>query len=342
MTTSENDQTINAVMQEMDGFSKTTGVFLIAATNTADQLDDAIIRAGHFDRQITVLPPRDWKVRLKLFEHYVSATKKAADLTDIARQCVGFTGADIDAVVNEARLIAAMSGLDMLTRDCFEHAIDKRVFKASRSSSKERHEKDIGRGAYHEAGHAVMTYLCGETIARASIIGSTGDIGGAVFQADKDSAGLTTKSKLERQIKICYAGQSAEKLILRDISDGAGSDITKATRLLNLYVSKYGMDDTFGAVDLEVLCLNAIESPALSRVQTLAATFSRETLELLREHVNLLHAVADAIIQQETLLCDEVLKAIESADLRLLCSIWRKKSHRLTNISFFWYDIIRI
>ncbi|GHU54444.1 hypothetical protein AGMMS49975_14870 [Clostridia bacterium] len=89
--------------------------------------------------------------------------------------------------MNEARLIAAMSGLDTLTRDCFEHAIDKRVFKANRNSSKERHEKDIKRVAYHEAGHAVMTYLCGESIARASIIGSTGGIGGAVFQADKDS-----------------------------------------------------------------------------------------------------------------------------------------------------------
>ncbi|GHU54440.1 hypothetical protein AGMMS49975_14860 [Clostridia bacterium] len=125
---------------------------------------------------------------------------------------------------------------------------------------------------------------------------------------------MTTKTEIERQIKICYAGQSAEKLILNDISDGAGSDITKATRLLNLYVSKYGMDDTFGAVDLEVLCPNAIESPALSRVQTLAATFTHETIELLRENINLLYAVANALIQQETLSGDEVLKAIKSAD----------------------------
>jgi cell division protease FtsH len=319
VSTSENDQTINALLQEMDGFSKTTGVFLIAATNVSDQLDDAILRAGRFDRQITVLPPRDWKVRLKLFEHYVGKTACTADLTSIAKQCISFTGADIDATVNEAKLIAAMNGEQELNSDCFEHAMDKRIFKANRKSSsglKERHGKDIKRVAYHEAGHAVMTYLSGETVARATIIGSTGGIGGVVFQADKDGMGLNTKTDYELQIRIKYAGRIVEELILDDISDGASNDITEATRLLNLYVTKYGMDEVFGPIDLSVLCPNMVEIPALERVQVLALLFMNETRDLIKANMNLVHIVAAALIEKETLTGDEVIKLIEDVGVK--------------------------
>jgi cell division protease FtsH len=209
-----------------------------------------------------------------------------------------------------------MGGSDELTDDSFEHAIDKRIFKANRNTAKEKYADDVKRVAYHEAGHAVMTYLSGETVARASIIGSTGGVGGAVFQADKDTSGLTTKTEIEWQIKICYAGRAAESLVLCDISDGASNDITKATKLLNLYVTRMGMDDMFGAVDLEVLCPNMLESPALSRVQKLAERYMAAAQLTLRERLPELHAVANALIQKETLSGDEVSKLISESHIK--------------------------
>jgi cell division protease FtsH len=156
--------------------------------------------------------------------------------------------------------------------------------------------------------------LCGENIARASIIGSVGGVGGAVFQAEKDASGLTTKTEYENQIKICYAGRAAEKVFLDDISDGAGSDITKATQLLNAYVAQVGMDDGFGVLDVKVLCPNMIESPAFSRIQKLSEKFAMDAEQILLKNMGLVTAVAKALRELETLSGDEVVTIIRQAE----------------------------
>lgn len=307
-TTSEDNKTVNALLQEMDGFNKETGIFVIAATNNPDSLDPAIVRAGRFDRQVVVNPPKDWKVRKKLFELYIKDTPCNADIENIAKQAVGFTGADINAVVNEAKLVAAMANKQSLDADCFETAIDKKVFKANRSTM-ERHKKDIEIAAYHEAGHAVMTYLAGLPIARASIIGSTSGVGGVVFQADKDISQFSTKSEYEWQIKICYAGRASELTKFHDASDGASSDITQATKYIYAYVCKLGMSNF--ALDMDIIKNIAPLSIPVDIMKQLSNQFMNDAKKLIDENYPLVEAIAKALLADETISGDEIEQIIK-------------------------------
>ena len=189
--TSENDQTINAMLEQMDGFTGRDGVFVIAATNRADQLDDALVRPGRFDRQVAVNPPSSWLVRQELFRHYMGKlhTDETVDLAALSRQTPGFTGADIAAVCNEAGIVAAMTGKSAVDMASIEEAIDKKVFRGSRSK-REQYEKDKIRVAWHEAGHALVTWILNQPITRASIQPTTSGVGGAVIGADPDTQRL--------------------------------------------------------------------------------------------------------------------------------------------------------
>ena len=312
-TTSEDNKTVNALLQEMDGFEKENGIFVIAATNNPDNLDPAIVRAGRFDRQVVVNPPRDWHIRKALFDLYINDAPCNANIENIARQTVGFTGADINAVVNEAKLVAAMDKKEVLDDDCFETAIDKKVFKANRSNSKQR-ENDIKIAAYHEAGHAVMTYLAGLPIARASIVGSTSGVGGAVFQADRDSGQFTTREEYESQVKICYGGRAAEYVAFKEnYTDGACSDITQATKLIYAYVCKFGMCKEFGYLDVDVLKNFSISAVPNEVLQKLSCLFMEQTIFSIKTHFCLVEAVAQGLLEKETISGDDILKIIDRA-----------------------------
>lgn len=310
--TSEDNKTVNALLQEMDGFDKERGIFVIAATNNPDSLDPAIVRAGRFDRQVIVNPPKDWKTRKELFDFYIKDTACNANIENLAKQTVGFTGADIASVVNEAKLVAAMQDKTSLDDDCFETAIDKKVFKSNRSD-KNRYKKDIEIAAYHEAGHAVMHYLCNSPIARASIIGSTSGVGGVVFGADKDTSQFSTKTEYENQIKICYAGRAAELETFKDISDGAGSDITQATKYLYIYACKVGMHADFGALDIDVLKQSTPFAVPVDLLSQLSVKFMDETDDIIRQNYHLVKAVALELLDKETLSGDAVNNIIEMA-----------------------------
>ena len=149
-SSSEHEQTINALLEQMDGFESRSGIFVIAATNRADKLDEALVRPGRFDRQVTVNPPRDWKVRADLFKHYLAPLKidPALDIKNLALQTPGFTGADIAAICNEAGIIAMMNNAEFVDAKALEEAIDKKIFKGNRSK-REQFEKDRRVIAYH-------------------------------------------------------------------------------------------------------------------------------------------------------------------------------------------------
>lgn len=309
-TTSEDNKTVNALLQEMDGFNKETGIFIIAATNNPDSLDPAIVRAGRFDRQVIVNPPRDWHVRKKLFDLYIKDTACEADIENLAKQTVGFTGADINAVVNEAKLVAAMKSKTTLDAECFETAIDKKVFKANRSSAA-RHKRDVEIAAYHEAGHAIMNYLAEMPIARASIIGSTSGVGGAVFQADKDSSQFSSKEEYEWQIKICYAGRAAETETFGRYTDGAANDISQATKLIYGYVCKFGMSEKFGLLDIDMLKSMSAFAVPNEILQALSRQLMSEAQRLIHDNYRLVEAVAKELLDKETISGDEILEIIE-------------------------------
>lgn len=312
----ENEQTINALLQEMDGFTGRDGVFIIAATNRADKLDSALTRAGRFDRQIVVNKPRDWKVRVKLFEFYLKQFSVAddIDIETLAKQVSGFTGADIAAICNEASIIAVMHKKPYIDMACMEEAIDKKVFKGNRA--KEEHFKEDKKiVAYHEAGHAVMHYLLGEPMSRASIIGTTSGVGGVVFGEDSGTQFLT-KEYYENRVKICYAGRASEQIKFNSITQGASSDITQATGILEEYVSRLGFDEEFGLLDMNVLAERQIidKSNAFELMQKKSKELYIETVELLTKNYNLVEKLAKALLESETLSGKEIEEVLHDAN----------------------------
>lgn len=313
---SEDTQTINALLTEMDGFNSSDGIFIIGATNNADILDKALVRAGRFDRQVVIMPPKDWTVRSKLFQHYIGDTKVSDDfdIVHISKQTTGFTGADIKSIVNEAKLIAVMDNSNEIKTDYIEEAIDKRIFKGNRSRKK-RYDEDTLIIAYHESGHAVLSYLLDKPIARASIIGTTSGVGGMVMQAE-DRSQFNTKKDIESQVMIAYGGRCSEKIKFTSITTGAVNDISSATSLIQRYILKYGFLDSFGMLDIEILGENRVLSntDVLSLMSDLAKSLEKRALDLLNENYSMVEKLASKLLELETLSGDAIKELFSESD----------------------------
>lgn len=313
---SENDQTINALLQEMDGFKDKGNIFVIAATNNPDNLDKALVRAGRFDRQIRINPPKDWTVRKKLFEHYLKDCKlnETVNLETVSKQLVGFTGADIKTVVNEAKLIATMKDSNSIGTEHLEEAIDKIIFKGNRSKDK-GYFKDKQIVAYHEAGHAVMSYLLDEPIARASIAGTSSGVGGVVFNEEKKSQFQTNKD-LENRICIAYAGRCSEKIKFNIVTTGASNDITQATNVILSYIEKYGFNSEFGMLDMEVLNNQSLidNGYIVKLMSEMATQYEKKTFDLLNENFRFVEILAEKLLECETLSGDGIKELFSQFD----------------------------
>lgn len=311
--TSENDQTIDALLQEMDGFSGRENIFIIAATNRADILDPALTRSGRFDRQIIVSKPRDWQVRKDLFDHYLKDFSVSDDVNteNLSKQVTGFTGADIATICNEASIIAIMNEKKVIDNDCIEEAIDKKIFKGNRSK-KEKYIEDKKIVAYHEAGHAVMSYLLNEPIARASIQSTVSGVGGVVFNEEKDSV-FHTNTDFENRILICYAGRASEEIKFNSVTTGASNDITQATNLMTQYIETFGFDKEFGLLDVSVLSNeHIIDSRNItSKLSTMSKEFYAKCKSLLNENYELVETLANKLLDLETLSGEEIQKLFE-------------------------------
>lgn len=307
----ENDQTINALLAEMDGFNDRGDIFVIAATNRVADLDPALVRAGRFDRTITINPPSKWETRKKLFDHYLkdAETEKKINTENLAKQTVGFSGADIAAVCREANMIMYGRDGEKITQEDLEEAIDKIVFKGNRSS--EDHSEAMEIVAFHEAGHAVMNMLCGKPVARISIMGMTSGVGGAVFQSDEDKV-FHTKENIEQEVKILYAGRASEEIKFgsENITDGASNDITKATELLVNYITKFGFGE--GLVDYSVLTSSSLSDNGVTeKIEKLSADFYSKTVRELRENYDTVEKLANKLLEAKTLSENEITEFLE-------------------------------
>ena len=308
---SENDQTINALLQEMDGFSERDGIFIIAATNRADTLDEALVRSGRFDRRITVNPPRDWEVRRDLFNLYLKKLKTTEDLNidTVAKQTAGFTGADISMVCNEASIVAVMHNKEAIDNDCIEEAIDRKVFNGS-ISKKSHQEDDKNIVAYHEAGHAIVTYLLDEPIARASIKPTTSGVGGVVFREDANTM-LQSKKDLKNAILIAYAGRVSEEIKFGSdyVTVGASNDFSKATDIIYKYIGRLGFDDEFGYLDINVLLSEHLidNSKLLECSVKTSKELYAECKTLLKENYALVEKLAQKLIEVETMSGESII-----------------------------------
>ena len=311
----EREQTLNQMLVEMDGFVENEGVIVLAATNRPDILDPALLRPGRFDRQITVGYP-DIKGREEILR--VHARNKAlapdVDLAQIAKATVGFTGADLENLLNEAALLAARRGLKAITKAEIEEATIKVVVGTEKKSHKiSEHEKQLT--AYHESGHAVATYFIPgqDPVHQVSII-PRGMAGGYTMSMPQEDKLYQSRRKMEEELVILLGGRIAEDLVFSDITTGASNDIERASEIARKMVTKYGMSEalgpiTFGSGHDEVFLgkdygtmRNYSEEVAMEidkEVNRIIMEAYNRCEELLKEHRGKLDELAEYLIVNE-------------------------------------------
>ncbi len=316
---SEDDKTLLALLQEMDGFADMAGVLVIGATNCPDKLDPALKRTGRFDREIHILPPRDKATRLKLLEHYTKdlSLSNDVDLEALAAQLDGFTGADIAYICNEAAIIAiskANSDEYQLVTNDFTEAVDKLLLKGNkRLAVVNKHDQMIT--AYHEAGHAIAAILLGHKVIRATIHSTTSGVGGFVMQGSSENQ-MQTKQELEDQIRICYAGRASEYIKFKSdgITTGARNDIQKATSYIKAMVSSFGYDEESGLLDYAQLAPETT-TDMISRINMLAHKYFNDVLTLLSASYDKVELLVEYLIKYGELTGQEINDLLEKGSL---------------------------
>ena len=318
----EREQTLNQLLVEMDGFESNEGVILIAATNRPDVLDPALLRPGRFDRQV-VVPTPDVKGRLKILEVHTRKTPLAdnVNLEVIARGTPGFSGAALENLVNEAALQAARAGQETVNMRDFEYAKDKVLMgKERRSLILSDDEKRIT--AYHEGGHALVAKLLPGTdpVHKVTII-PRGRALGVTMQLPEADRHSYSKDYLNNNLMVLLAGRVAEELVFNAITTGAGNDIERATNRARRMVCEWGMSDVIGPMAVG----EQGEEVFIGREWAHSRNFSEDTARvvdaevkkfvenardrchaLLTEHMDLLHALAAALLERETITGEDI------------------------------------
>ncbi len=323
----EREQTLNAILVEMDGFESNDQVIVIAATNRSDVLDPALTRPGRFDRQVMVpLPDLNGRTEILKVHSRNVIMSPAVELERVARGTPMFSGADLAAVINEAAIIATMAGKDFVELEDLEEARDKIKFGRERKS---RVVEEIERvaTAYHEAGHAVAQALLKDSdpLHKVTII-PRGNYGGATFSLpEKDRYGFGLKY-LKATMQVLCGGRIAEERATSDISSGASQDISQVTAFARMMILEWGMSDKLGFVKYapqegnEYFGASKEYSDGTARlideeIKLLADSAYADCNTLLEEHWEQVKAVADALLQYETLTADEVHKLMRGDQL---------------------------
>ena len=327
----EREQTLNAILVEMDGFDSDKGTILIAATNRPDVLDPALLRPGRFDRQIVIDMP-DVNGREAILRVHARKVKMRpdTDLKKIARATSSFSGADLAALINEAAILAAMKGKESVDTDDLEEARD-RVKWGREKRSRAMEEEDRRVTAYHEAGHALVSTLIPEMdpVHKVTIVSRGMALGATMSLPERDDYHMR-KNKLLGMIAMCYGGRIAEELVFGDVSAGAQNDIEKATHLAKVMVCELGMSEAVGPIKYTV----DVESPFLGKEFRISPDLSQEALagihsevrkivdeqyerskKLIESRRTELDAIAEGLLKYETLNGAEVAAILRGDDL---------------------------
>ncbi len=324
----EREQTLNQLLVEMDGFAANEGVIVLAATNRPDILDKALLRPGRFDRQIVVSSP-DVGAREQILEVHARKKKLAedVDLKTIAKNTSGFSGADLENILNEAALLAARRNLKEIGMAEIEDAMVK-VTMGPEKKTRVRSEKEKKLVAYHEAGHAVVSKFLPtqDDVHQISII-PRGMAGGYTMYRPSEDKSFMSKSEMEETIVSLLGGRVAESLILNDISTGASNDIERASKIARDMVSKYGMSDIVGAIMFgagqEEVFLGRDLAQSKNYSEQTAAVIDAETKkiidkaykraeDILKGHIDKLHVVAGILLEKEKIDGEEFAKIFEN------------------------------
>lgn len=323
----EREQTLNQLLVEMDGFGANEGIITLAATNRPDILDPALLRPGRFDRQVMVNRP-DLRGREAILK--VHAKNKPlepdVDLNIIAKKTPGFTGADLANLLNEAALLAARENKKTISMAELEEASEKVAYGPERRSHVIS-EKEKKITAYHESGHAIIAQLLPEAdkVHKVTII-PRGQAGGYTMTLPKEERAYITKSQLLAEIRVLLGGRCAEQIIFNEISSGASNDLERVTSILRNMVMRWGMSDTLGPMTFgehqEQIFLGKQLGSERNYGEEVATAIDREmhqyakeayddTIRLLQENIGALHAMANALLEIETIDAKQVANLIK-------------------------------
>ena len=326
----EREQTLNQMLVEMDGFSENSGIIVLAATNRVDILDPAILRPGRFDRKIMVGRP-DVKGRKEILEVHSKNKNLGSDvnLDEIARTTAGYTGADLENLLNESAIIATKRDAAYINDEDIKKAIIKTGI-GTEKKSKIVSEKEKKITAYHETGHSILFHVLPDMdpVYTISIIPTGVSAAGYTMPLPENDDMFSTKGKMKHRIMVSLGGRIAESIIFEDITTGASSDIQKATEIARSMVVRYGMSDKLGMINYE----NDGDEVFIGRdlahtkpysdktaaaideeVRAIIDECYREAEKILREHEKVLHEVSKLLIEKERITREEFEKTFENA-----------------------------
>jgi cell division protease FtsH len=303
----EKDQTLNQLLTELDGFNGSDQIVVIAATNRVDMLDSALVRAGRFDKHIAIRLPdvKDRENILKLHSKD-KILSLDVDFNELAKLTIGFSGADIKALLNEAAIIATIKDKNSISKADIEESYLKMITKANLVKNKNKSIEDKELVSYHEAGHAILAKLLTKNdVHKVTIIGTTNGAGGLTAITPK-KMGLLSKKELYNEVKILYGGRAAEYILFNEdeekVTTGAINDIEKATTIIDNIICYYGMSD-IGPIKFDH---NTDKEKLFELRKKIATNLYEDSIKILKENKSILDIIAKALIEKETLSGDEI------------------------------------
>lgn len=306
---SENNQTLNQLLVEMDGFESNETIIVLAATNRPEMLDKALLRPGRFDRQVTI-PAPDLLGREEILKLYTKDKKiaKDIDLKELAGDTAGFTGAELSNLLNESAIIATRNNHKVIEKEDIETAV-KKITVGLEKHNRVVSEKDKKLTAYHEAGHAVVSKFLEtqDNVKEISII-PRGLTGGYTMYKTNEDKFYVSKTELEEKMVALLGGRAAEKIALNDISTGASNDIEVATGIARDMITVYGMSNSLGPISLKVdepyelqIFGEGITDEVGAQVKQLVDNAYIEAQKILLDNIQILHQVAQTLLEKETI-----------------------------------------
>ena len=305
---SEDDKTLTALLNELDGFSAKKGVITIAATNRLQDLDPALVRPGRFDRHVAVPLPNK-EERLQILELYKGGKKlsPSIDIGKLAAKTIGFSPSELENLLNESAIKAVTRGSEVVEQQDLDDSFLKIIIKGDKKEDKHQSEKEKKIIAYHEAGHAVVGHILGKSILEVSIIGTTSGAGGYTLSQPKE--GLRSKKDMRNEVKELYGGRAGETMIAEsddEITVGAVSDIEKATEIISNYIKILGLNGSL--INLEELGMRRPNDEIIEQAKQISSELFEETLSILKANRRKLDKLVEVLLDKSIVDADTFLK----------------------------------
>lgn len=305
---SEDDKTLTALLNELDGFSAKKGVITIAATNRLQDLDPALVRPGRFDRHVAVPLPNK-EERLEILDLYKNGKKlsPSIDIEKLASKTIGFSPSELENLLNESAIKAVTRGSEVVEQQDLDDSFLKIIIKGDKKEDKYQSEKEKKIIAYHEAGHAIVGHILGKPILEVSIIGTTSGAGGYTLSQPKE--GLRSKMDMKNEVKELYGGRAGETMIVEsddEITIGAVSDIEQATKIISNYIKILGLNGSL--INLEELGMRRPNDEIIEQAKQISSELFEETVAILKANRRKLDKLAEILLDKSIVDADSFLK----------------------------------